>query len=555
MKKIGAPLILASILLFVLLSGAVFSDHNTTEETGDITPTWDNSIISYVTFNNTDILLDGGGATIEKNKMTIWSASTYVIKGSLDDGQIIVDTDEKGVVKLILNGTSITSLSSAPIFIRNADDVEIILASGTTNVLTDAETYIFEIQDEDEPKAAIFSNDDLNITGTGNLIINANYNNGIQSDDDLCIKKGTLQINSQNDALKGKDSLTIIDADIEIIAGNDGLQSDYEGDPDKGYIAIGSSIIDITSQDDGIQAETLVLIINSTISIDVDAGEGKGIKSTEDITIESGSIMVYSKDDAIHSDNKISINGGDITIYTDDDGIHAETSLEINGGDINIVECYEGLESKEISITGGSIHIDSSDDGINAVSSTKGGSSLTITGGYISIDSIGDGIDINGGVSMSAGTLLINGPTMDYNGPLDYDGSFLMTGGFLVAVGSSGMAQAPSITSTQYSVLVGFTSTLSVGTLVNIQDVEGNEIVTFAPTKKYQSIAVCSSEFELGTTYYIYTGGSSTGTVKDSLYSGGIYSPGTKAYTFTITSMVTTVGSVGGGGGGPPGRR
>jgi hypothetical protein len=44
-----------------------------------------------------------------------------------------------------------------------------------------------------------------------------------------------------------------------------------------------------------------------------------------------------------------------------------------------------------------------------------------------------------------------------------------------------------------------------------------------------------------GASYSIYTGGSSTGTLKDGLYSGGLYSGGALKKTFTISSRITNV--------------
>jgi len=44
-----------------------------------------------------------------------------------------------------------------------------------------------------------------------------------------------------------------------------------------------------------------------------------------------------------------------------------------------------------------------------------------------------------------------------------------MTGGFLVAAGSSGMAEAPSESSSQYAVLLNLSSTQPVGTQIHIQ--------------------------------------------------------------------------------------
>jgi hypothetical protein len=124
---------------------------------------------------------------------------------------------------------------------------------------------------------------------------------------------------------------------------------------------------------------------------------------------------------------------------------------------------------------------------------------------------------------------------------LDYDASFKITGGFIVAAGSSGMAQIPGATSTQCSVLLTFRSTLQAGTLFNIQNSDGKSILSFTPSKRYQSIAFSSPELIKGTSYNVYYGGNSTGTVKDGLYIDGTYTPGTKLTGFTVSGVVTTV--------------
>jgi hypothetical protein len=115
------------------------------------------------------------------------------------------------------------------------------------------------------------------------------------------------------------------------------------------------------------------------------------------------------------------------------------------------------------------------------------------------------------------------------------------------------MAQAPSASSTQYSVLYHFASQQAAGTPVHIETQDGEGILTFVPTKVYQSVVLCSPELKNGTTYLVYTGGSSTGTVTDGLYSGGTYTAGTQITSFTISSMVTSAGSAVGGGPGRPG--
>jgi hypothetical protein len=157
---------------------------------------------------------------------------------------------------------------------------------------------------------------------------------------------------------------------------------------------------------------------------------------------------------------------------------------------------------------------------------------------------------------MTGGTAIVNGPENSGNGALDYDGTFDMTGGYLVAAGASGMAQAPGEDSSQYSVSMSFTETQAAGTMVHLEDADGNTILTFAPSKSFQTVVVSSPELKEGS-YTVYTGGSSTGTATDGLYTGGEYSGGTEFVTFDITSSVTWVNesgiTTGGSGMGGPG--
>jgi hypothetical protein len=89
--------------------------------------------------------------------------------------------------------------------------------------------------------------------------------------------------------------------------------------------------------------------------------------------------------------------------------------------------------------------------------------------------------------------------------------------------------------------------------LVHIETEDGEDILTYISPKQFQSVVLCSSALQDGTTYIIYTGGSATGTATDGLYSGGSYTPGSQVDTFTVSGLVTTLGSSGGFQGGPIG--
>lgn len=525
-----------------------------------------------IALNGDSITSDGAGVSIDGSTATITAAGTYTLSGALDDGQIIVDTSDEAPVTLILNGVDINTATSAPIYIANAGSAIIVLADNSANSLTDGASYVFANPEEDEPSGAIFSNDDLIITGTGSLTVTGNYNDGITSDDSLTIESGNITVTAVDDGIRGKDYLLIRDGTITVEAGGDGLKSDNEDDAELGYIAIESGTITVTAGGDAIAAETDVLVTGGEFTLRAGGGSraqladdasAKGIKGAMNVLIDGGTFTIDAADDGIHSNAHITINGGTFTIASGDDGIHADSTVTINNGDIAITRSTEGIEGGVITINDGNINVVAGDDGINVSgdgdgSDTMGGPGgrpgqsqgvttytgsfyLYINGGYIVVNAAGDGIDVNGAIVMTDGIVLVNGPTTSDNGALDYDATFNISGGLFVAVGSAGMAQAPSTTSTQNSVLINLSGTLPGGTLINIRNESGESILTFAPSKEYQSIVFSSPDLVNGD-YALYYGGSADGTVTDGLYTGGTYTPGTEYATFTVSGVTTTLG-------------
>lgn len=176
-----------------------------------------------ITLAGTSASVEGTGAEAANGSVTITAAGTYVISGSLSDGQIIVDTADADSVHIILNGVELTDSDSAPIYIKSAEKVILTLAEGTANTVTDGSTYT--LNTDEEPSAAIFSKADLTINGTGSLVVTANYNDGITSKDDLNIVSGTLDVKAADDGLVGKDRVYIEGGTISIDAVGDGIKS------------------------------------------------------------------------------------------------------------------------------------------------------------------------------------------------------------------------------------------------------------------------------------------------------------------------------------------
>lgn len=516
-----------------------------------------------ITLNGGSATVEGSGVTVAGSLVTINTAGTFLLTGTLEDGQIVVDAVASADVRLILDGVDVTCSTSAPLFVRSADKVVITLADGAENRLTDGVSYVYPDQTTTEPDAALFSNDDLTINGAGSLVVVANHNDGIASDDDLKIVGGSITVEAADDGLRGRDSVAIGGGTITVTSGGDGIKASNEDEVALGYIVVEGGTVVIASGGDGLQAVTGLVVGGGDLTITAGGSGGltgdstdstKGLKAGVVLAISGGSFQIDATDDALHSDGSITIGGGTFLLATSDDGLHAEESVTIEQGEISITSSYEGIEGAEITIDGGEIHINSTDDGINTVAigtgtvgqagpggqggpgggPMNGGTSpLYINGGYVYIDAMGDGIDANGPIAMTGGTLVINGPTANDNGALDCT-EFTISGGLLVAVGSSGMAQAPSESSPQASAGLAFRSTVSAGTTIHIETADGTGVLTFTSTKEFSSVVLSSPDLETGVTYVVYVGGSSTGTVTDGLYTHGTYTPGTEAGTFTL---------------------
>ncbi|MEK6263840.1 MAG: carbohydrate-binding domain-containing protein, partial [Clostridium sp.] len=176
-----------------------------TYDANDYYTEWKNETPNYIKLNDTGATLEGTGATVVDSKITITTAGIYVISGKLNDGQIIVDIEDKGTVKLVLNGAEVNCSNSSPLYIKSAKKTIISLEAGTENIISDGKKYV----STDDRNAAIFSQDDLTINGTGNLTVRGNYNDGITSKDDLKITGGNITIYSTDDGLVGKDLVAV----------------------------------------------------------------------------------------------------------------------------------------------------------------------------------------------------------------------------------------------------------------------------------------------------------------------------------------------------------
>ena len=235
-------------------------------------------VTATVILADDNIKIEGSGAKASGSILTISADGVYEISGTLSDGQIVIDASKKATVELVLAGVDISNSRNAAIYCKNCDDFIITLAENTQNVLSDANNYIYDDIEKQEPNATIFSKIDLNIGGSGWLTVNANFNHGISSKDDLVIEGGGFTVTSAVDAIRGKDSLVILDGKFELDAGGDGLKASSSDGAEFGYVQILGGEYTIKACGDAIQAETALTISGGTFYIETgdDGGEFTG---------------------------------------------------------------------------------------------------------------------------------------------------------------------------------------------------------------------------------------------------------------------------------------
>ena len=212
---------------------------------------------------------DSDSVVIDGDTITITEEGTYILSGSLTNGQIVVEA-ENAKVQLVLDNADISCETSAAIYVKAADKVFITTTDGSTNtVCTSGE---FEAIDDNNIDAAIFSKSDLTLNGAGSLEVTCENGHGIVSKDDLVITSGEYVVDAGKHALSGKDSVRIAGGTFDLTADKDGIHSENTDEEEKGFVYIENGSFTITSDGDGIDASYVVEIVDG--SFDITAGGG-----------------------------------------------------------------------------------------------------------------------------------------------------------------------------------------------------------------------------------------------------------------------------------------
>lgn len=530
----------------------------------------------YSEANSAVISLSGDSVSTNSNKVsvsgttvTIIGEGTFILRGTLNDGMIIIDAGQKDKLHIVLEGASVTSSASAALYVRQAGKVFVTLAEGTENVLANGGS--FSAIDENNIDGAVFSKQDMTFNGSGKLTVTSPVGHGIVCKDDLLFTGGAYTVNSASHGLDANESLRIKNADLTIDAGKDGIHIEDADDATVGFMYISGGKLEIEAEGDGISAALYAQIENGKINILAGGGYkngkahnsggfgdfmgggmgpggmppgggrpgGRSSTATDDastsmkglkagsILISNGTLDIDSADDSIHGNGIVVINGGDVKIASGDDAIHADTDLSITAGAIEITESYEGLEAVNIRVTGGKLKLKAADDGLNAAggmdSSGSGGRDELIGGPG---KPGGHGGASNGSIVIAGGELYVqaSGDGMDANGYLEITGGYTVvcgpnqgdtatldydTSGTIsggVFIGTGASGMAQTFSDNAQGVIAVQAGGQSAGVKITVSDSNGKELISYAPELNFSVIIFSTPELVSGQSYHVTVG-------------------------------------------------
>ena len=349
MKKL-LPLLLIAALLLAACGSAAETESEATR----------------IVFNGSAVEIHGGGAKDEGAVVKIGSAGSYVLSGSGEERQVVVDTGDNPMeVTLILEGLTLSNSGGAVIHIVQAGNFRLQLAEGTDNTLISGDEAMLGSVDPEQSGAALYSEDDMDIEGSGRLTVCGYLNNGIACKDDLDINAGVVTVVAANNGVKGNDSVEIKGGVLNITAQGDGIKSAELDTADKGFITISGGDVTVVSDGDGIQAATDLRITGGTLAVtargDGESASSKALKAGRAFTLEGGSVLVSSQEDGLRAQS-VRVLGGSLELRALGDGIQSGVKgsgvgdVSIEGGTLLLLTGKQAVQPEGLFlVTGGEL--------------------------------------------------------------------------------------------------------------------------------------------------------------------------------------------------------
>lgn len=287
-------------------AGETIPDDEDADDYGDYVENTDWSTTVRISFEGDTAIVTGNNSlimvTVEGAHVTIASAGKrvrYIVSGSTDNGSLKFYSEKK--FQLQLNGVDITNPTGAAVNNQCGKSLYLVLNEGTVNTLRDGENYTM-VEEEDQ-KAALFSEGQILVSGKGQLSIYSVGKHCMASDDYIFVRPGCqLYMNSTSGhGLKAKDYVHIKGGviNMEIAAdGAKGINCDslvYITGGRTTIINTGTTRIDTdttTTGCAGVKADYNMTMTGGTLDIKCTGDDAKGLNVAQPFLFKGGELNV-----------------------------------------------------------------------------------------------------------------------------------------------------------------------------------------------------------------------------------------------------------------------
>lgn len=231
--------------------------------------------------------------------------SVYAISGKLN-GSIVINAGDAYKLDLELTGFSLRSANANPIFANSGNEVRITAKKDTKNYIYDERSAVDSSQ-SGVYGGAIHATVDLEIRGKGELFVQSASNNGIQTTKDLQVKNLSLVVECQDNALKGKDSVTVENCSTLLVAkSGDAIKTESTDissstGKQRGTVSILGGTHNLFAANDGIDAAYDVIVDNGSY---VDDETQKEVVVATVLNIYTDSYSNYTTGNSSNSSNQ-----------------------------------------------------------------------------------------------------------------------------------------------------------------------------------------------------------------------------------------------------------
>lgn len=323
--------------------------------------------------------------------MTVNSAELTVDRGDTDEnGNAVTDTSTLDVPAQVISDRVLVPVRA----VSEAFGLEANWDNGTQTVEITSEQ---EDESWKENKGTI-DLDTLTYTGNGVEIDGKNIK--ITEGGDFTVS-GTLDGGNITVDTESRVKIRLDGASIT----TSGSPCIYVENADKTYITLTDKTenhLTANSSENGAVYSKDNLEIKGNGTLYVNSDTGHGIKASDNLTIEDGTVDITAKNDAIHVNDTFKMTGGTVKSVSEGDGIDSESIVKIDGGTVDIKTTAVPVQTGADSAQNG--RTDSSDADFETSSKgIKADWLMSISGGDITVNSAdhaihcADEIDINGG--------------------------------------------------------------------------------------------------------------------------------------------------------------